>query len=301
MLKIGSFLALATASMIVLGAEPALASGEVELVYAEVNTWFQYPPLVAARGSASGFAGADELDADPMLAELDLDAFAFASMGGPLVSAFPPIQDMGFPPKYRHYYEIAVSDPVYAGTVTVEIQTLNGLVSCAAKYATVRGDGRALYTAYCYQGGSTRVSIRHDDVVGQTHWDDNDGLGHAISYAAGPTMPAGGVFHHGVPRSSGTTMQGAVVLESLPPDATVTVVYSRDDWTTATKHPAIVSATGFVGNTAYRYGINPAADGTTVHTFSLPDVTKVSYYFVVESSLGSFTDDNEGEYYVFAP
>ncbi|MDC3962182.1 hypothetical protein [Polyangium jinanense] len=290
MSKNKSFLVLAAASTIVLGAEPALAMSEVELLYAEVNTWL--PPLHkgSALGSTLGFADTNELYADPMLAELDLDAFALESMGDPLVSLFPPMR--------RSYFEIAVSDPFYAGTVTVHIPT--SIYSCAAKHATVRGDGRALYTAYCYFGDA-RVSVRHDDALGQTHWDDNGGLGHATSFAAGPSMPAGGVFHHGVPRSSGTTMEGAAVLESLPPDATVTVVYSRDDWATATKHPAVVSATGFVGNPpGYRYGTNPAIDGTTVHSFSIPDVTsKISYYFVVESSLGSFTDDNQGMYYGF--
>ncbi|MDI3286879.1 hypothetical protein [Polyangium sp. 15x6] len=295
MSKNKSFLVLAAASMIVLGAEPALAVSEVELVYAEVTTWRPPPTTpIAALGSAFGFADAVELDAAPMLAELDLDAFTFDAMGEPLGISVP---------MYRHYFEIAVSNPVYAGTVAVKIQIPSGISSCAAKYATVRGDGRALYNAYCYPGpNSAKVSIRHDDNWGQTLWDDNGGLGHAVSYAAGPTMPAGGVFHHGVPRVSGTTLQGAAVLESLPPDATVTVVYSKDDWTTATEHPAVVSGTGFVGGPSYRYGTNPAIDGTTVHTFSLPDITsKVSYYFVVESSLGSFTDDNEGAYYVFNP
>ncbi|MDI1480655.1 hypothetical protein [Polyangium sp. y55x31] len=291
-----SFLVLGAASMIILGAEPALASGEVELVYAEATTWLKLPTnSVTAPSPDSGFAGTNDLGAAPMLAALDLDTFALEPRSVPLLSLFPP--------KYRYYFEIAVSTPISAGTVTVQIPTSSGLFGCAANYATLRGDGRALYTANCYPGpGSVNVSVQHKDFWDQTHVDDNFGLGHAVSYAAGPTMPGGRVFHHGVPRASNTMMQGAAVLANLPPDATVTVVYSKDDWTTATTFPAVVGIKGLVGSGGFPYGTNPAIDGTTVHTFSLPDVTsKISYYFVVESSLGSFTDDNEGAYYEFEP
>lgn len=291
-----SFLVLGAASMIILGAEPALASGEVELVYAEVTTWLKLPTdSVTAPDSDFGFAGTADLGAAPMLAALDLDPIVLETGDEPILSLFPP--------RYRYYFEIAVSTPLSAGTVTVQIPTSSGIFRFPATYATVRGDGRALYTVNCYPGpGSANVSVSHKDVWGKIHWDRNLGLGYAVSYAAGPTMPGGDVFHHGVPRASGTMMQGAAVLASLPPDATVTVVYSKDDWTTATTFPAVLSSKGLVGSGGYPYGTNPAIDGTAVHTFSLPDVTsKISYYFVVESSLGSFTDDNEGAYYEFEP
>ena len=289
--QIKSFLGLSAASMLVLGSQAALASGEVELLYGEVTTWKSWIPAPATT-TQSAFGFADDEIAGVALGDMTFDLSGGTSDGVPYLHT------------YRYYLEVAITDPLNAGTVSAQLATSAGTANCTVKFATVRGDGRGLYTAICASDVASGLSYVRRDVDGATYWDDNGGLGHALSFAEGPRMPAGGVFHHAVPRRSGTTgMFGAVALESLPADATVAVVYSKDNWASAWKAPATVSNKSFaycmVSNCT---GKNPSTDGTTVHTFTLPDVTpKIRYYLVVESSVGSFTDDNDGEDYVFAP